>query len=169
MQSSETLRPRSLWSRILPYLIGVSVPLAVGGLATLLSGGGKDFYETVALPSFAPPAPLFPIVWTVLYLLMGFSATRVLLRRERDPSSAQMGLIYAALSLYANFIYTIIFFRFRLFLVSFLLLLVLLTLIILTIVKYRHVSRAAARAQIPYAVWTTLATALTLAIYHLNR
>ena len=57
--------------RIKPYLIGTLVPLAVGGLSALLSGAGEGFYETVSLPAFAPPALLFPIDWSILFLLMG--------------------------------------------------------------------------------------------------
>ena len=57
-----------------PLLICLAVPLAVGGLSALLTGGGMDFYETVSKPPLSPPGWLFPVVWTALYLLMGYSS-----------------------------------------------------------------------------------------------
>jgi tryptophan-rich sensory protein len=155
--------------RIKPYLIGTLVPLAVGGLSALLSGAGEGFYETVNLPAFAPPALLFPIVWSILFLLMGYSSVTVFLHRERDRSHALDGLVLYTASLVVNFFYPIFFFRFRFFLFSFFWLILLLSLVLLTVWKYAKVSRAAARAQLPYAAWVAFACVLTLAIFLLNR
>lgn len=157
------------WHKIKPYLIGIAIPLAVGGLSALLSGGGKDFYQTVTLPPASPPAILFPIVWGILFLLMGISSVKVYLARERDPMAARDGLVFYGISLFVNFFYSIFFFRFRLFLFSFLWLLLLLALILVTIGKYARISRGAARAQIPYAAWVAFAGYLTFAIYLLNK
>ena len=157
------------WSKIKPYLIGILVPLAVGGLSAWLSGSGKDFYQTVTLPPLAPPSILFPIVWGILFLLMGIASTKVYLARERDPEAARDGLVFYGASLIVNFFYSIFFFRFRIFFFSFLWLLLLLSLILLTIWKYAKVSRGAARSQIPYAVWVAFAGYLTFAIYWLNK
>ena len=157
------------WSKIKPYLLGVAVPLAVGGLSTLLSGGGDGFYDTVTQPSFSPPPYIFPVVWAILYILMGISATTVILRYKQDARAARDGLVFGAISLYMNFFYSILFFRFRLFLLSFFWLYLLLVFIILTILHYRRISRFAARAQIPYAVWVSFAGLLTLMIWYLNR
>ena len=152
-----------------PYLIAIAIPLAVGGLSALLSGGGKDFYDTVTLPPLAPPPILFPIVWGILFVLMGISSAKVYLARKKDPIAARDGLVFYGVSLFVNLFYSLFFFRFRIFLFSFLWLLLLLALILLTIAKYARVSRGAARAQIPYAVWVAFAGYLTLAIYLLNR
>ena len=157
------------WSKIKPYLFGTLIPLAVGGLSALLSGAGRGFYETVRLPAFAPPPILFPIVWGILFLLMGYSSVTVFLKRARDRSHALDGLVLYTASLAVNFFYPIFFFRFRFFLFSFFWLILLLSLVLLTIWKYAAVSRAAARAQIPYAVWVAFAGVLTFSIYLLTR
>ena len=60
---------KSLW-------IALAIPLAVGGLSTLLSGGAGD-YRMLTQPPLSPPGWVFPIVWTVLYLLMGYSSYRI--------------------------------------------------------------------------------------------
>ena len=157
------------WSKIKPYLFGIALPLAVGGLSALLSGGGDDFYETITLPPLSPPPILFPIVWGILFTLMGFASAKVFLARSRNPEAARDGLVFYGTSLFVNFLYPIFFFRFRLFLFSFFWLLLLFLLILFTVWKYAKVSVGAARSQIPYAVWVAFAGYLTLAIYLLNR
>jgi len=59
-----------------PLLIALAIPLAVGGLATLLSGG-TQLYGQLTKPPLSPPGWLFPVVWTVLYLLMGYASYRI--------------------------------------------------------------------------------------------
>ena len=159
----------SLFQRIKPYAVGILIPLAVGGLSALLSGGGMDFYDTIAQPPFAPPALLFPIVWGVLYVLMGISSVLVYKRRARDPLAARDGLVLYGASLVVNFFYSIFLFRARIFLFSTLWILLLLCLICAYVWKYARVYRPAALLQIPYLLWTAFATYLTLAIYLLNK
>ena len=160
----------TLFQKIKPYLIGILIPLAVGGLSTWLSGSlGDDFYSTINVPPFAPPAILFPIVWSILYILMGISSALVYLKRERAPIAARDGLALYAASLVVNFFYSIFLFRLRLFLFSSFWTLLLLVLIAAYIWKYARVSRPAAYLQIPYLIWCAFATYLTFAIYLLNK
>ena len=78
-------------------IILLGIPLAVGGLATLLSGG-MDSYQTVNQPPLSPPGWVFPVVWTVLYLLMGEASYRVL-TSGKDPAQIRKALIaYGALA-----------------------------------------------------------------------
>lgn len=160
----------SLFQKVKPYLIGILIPLAVGGLSTLLSGSlGDDFYSTINVPPFAPPAILFPIVWSILYILMGVSSTLVYLKKERAPIIARDGLVLYGASLVVNFFYSIFLFRLRLFLFTSFWTLLLLVLVAAYIWKYARVSRPAAYLQIPYLIWTAFATYLTFAIYLLNK
>lgn len=159
----------TLFQRIKPYLVGILIPLAVGGLSALLSGGGMDFYDTITVPPFAPPPLVFPIVWGILYVLMGISSTLVYLKRERDPVAARDGLALYGASLIVNFFYSIFLFRLRLFLFTSLWILLLLALVAAYMWKYARVSRPAAYLQIPYLVWTAFATYLTFAIWFLNK
>ena len=159
-----------LLQKIKPYFFAILIPLAVGGLSALASGSlGDDFYSTINVPPFAPPAILFPIVWSILYVLMGVSSAIVYTKRERDPIATRDGLSLYGVSLLVNFFYSILLFRLRLFFFSTLWILLLLVLIVAYMWKYARVSRPSAYLQIPYLLWTAFATYLTLAIYLLNK
>ena len=156
-------------NNIRSYIVAVIVPLAVGVLSALLTRGNMDIYSQVKTPPLSPPAFLFPVVWTILYVLMGVSSGLVWNRRENDLQAARSGLMYYAASLAFNFTWSIIFFNLRSFLVALAWLLVLLYLIICTIIEYRKVSLVAARLQIPYVVWVSFAGYLNAGIWLLNR
>lgn len=63
--------------KYLPILIFSAVSLGVGGLSALFTAGNMKIFDSVKMPPLSPPAAVFPIVWTVLYALMGVSAGRV--------------------------------------------------------------------------------------------
>lgn len=156
-------------SSIKTYGIAIAIPLAVGILSSMLTMDNMRIYGEVETPPLAPPSILFPIVWTVLYVLMGISSGIVWQNRAKDPKSAEEGLSYYAVSLVFNFTWSIIFFNFRQFFVAFVWLLILLYLIIRTILAYRKVSPVAAYLQIPYALWVAFAGYLNIGIWYLNR
>jgi len=157
-----------MWKKWKPYVISVLIALGVGALSAFLSRNNMDLYSDIVLPPLAPPSILFPIVWTILYILMGISAAIVYQNREKDPDAAQNGLISYALSLAVNFFWSLIFFNLRAYLFAFIWLLCLLFLILRTIFFYRKVSPPAAILQIPYTVWVIFAGYLNLAITLLN-
>ncbi len=157
-----------MWKRIKPYLISCVISLGVGALSAFLTRENMDLYSTIQTPPLAPPAILFPIVWTVLYLLMGISAAAVYTKRQDAPEDAKTALFTYALSLVVNFFWSILFFNARAFLFSFIWLLCLLFLILRTITFYKKVRPWAAYLQIPYALWVTFAGYLNLAIFLLN-
>ena len=150
------------------YIIAIVIPLAVGGLSALLTMGNMDLYSTINTPSLSPPAILFPIVWSVLYLLMGISSGMIAnspaLRIKKQSAFFSYGL-----SLFFNFFWSVIFFNFRAFLFAFIWLAVLLFLIVRTIMKYHRIKPAAAYLQIPYALWVAFAGYLNFAIWLLNK
>lgn len=151
------------------YAIAIAIPLAVGLFAALLTRDSMMIYDTLQQPPLAPPAWLFPVVWTILYVLMGVSSGLVWGKREEDPATVSEGLSAYALSLGFNFLWSILFFRCRWLLAAFFWLLGLLYLILRTIAAYRRVSRPAAYLQIPYALWVTFAGYLNFAVWYLNR
>ena len=155
-----------MWKKLKPYLISCAIPLAVGGLSALLTAGGTKLYDRIEMPPLSPPALIFPIVWTLLYLLMGISAAGVFL--SPDSRDAGAGLTVYAISLLFNFFWTLFFFRAEAFLFSFIWLCLLWFLILLTILLYRRVVPWAAYLQIPYLLWVTFAGYLNLGIYLLN-
>ena len=71
--------------RIKTYAIAIAIPLAIGGLSALLTRNSMDIYKEVAMPPLSPPSWLFPVVWGILYLLMGISSGIIWENRERDP------------------------------------------------------------------------------------
>jgi len=151
------------------YAVAIGIPLFIGGLSALLTMKNMQIYEQVQTPPLSPPSILFPIVWTVLYILMGVSSAIIWRNRQRDEPAADKGLLIYAISLFFNFVWSILFFNFRLFLFSFVWLIVLLGQIIGTIVYYKKVSLTAAYLQIPYALWVTFAGYLNAGIWILNK
>ena len=155
-------------AKIKPYVISVLISLAVGGFSALLTMGNMDIYSEVYTPALSPPGFLFPIVWTVLYTLMGISAAIIYGKREEYPSQVRHALTVYAFSLFVNFFWSIIFFNMRSFLFAFVWLLLLWYLILKTIMLYKQISPVAAYLQIPYLIWVTFAGYLNLGIFLLN-
>lgn len=151
------------------FVIAIFLPLLVGGLSALISSGGMDFYKTIIRPPLSPPSVLFPIVWSILFILMGISSAIIYNTKSVSPPKKRLAFYTYALSLFFNFFWSIFFFNFNLFLFSFFWLLILLFLILRTIMKYYKINPIAAYLQIPYLVWVTFAAYLNLAIWWLNR
>lgn len=150
------------------FAISIAIPLAVGGLSALLTMGNMDLYSQINKPSIAPPAILFPIAWSVLYVLMGVSSGMICSSPALNIKKQSAMLSYGA-SLFFNFFWSIIFFNMRQFLFAFIWLLVMLFFIIRTIMKYYRIKPLAAYLQIPYAVWVAFAGYLNLQIWLLNK
>ncbi len=156
-------------NKIKPYVISCAIALAVGGLSALLTAGSMDLYSEIVQPPLAPPSFLFPVVWTVLYILMGIGAAMIYLEKDRMPREVSHALIVYAVNPFLNFFWSIIFFNMRAFLFSFIWLVLLWATIIVMIIKFRHIKPLAGYLQIPYLVWVTFAGYLNLAIYILNK
>ncbi len=158
-----------MWKKVKPYVISILIALAVGGLAAFLTRNSMDIYKEIELPPLAPPSILFPIVWSVLYVLMGISAAMVYGRKKSEPILVKDALSIYGINLVVNFMWSIIFFNFRRFLFAFIWLLFLLFIIIRMIIDFRKIRPAAGYLQIPYAVWVAFAGYLNFGIWWLNR
>ena len=156
-------------STIKIYAISIAIPLLVGGISALLTMGNMSLYEEVIQPPLAPPPILFPIVWTVLYVLMGISAAMIYTERRVEKNERTAALMPYGASLFVNFFWSILFFNFRAFLPAFVWLILLEFLIVMTIISYRRINTGAAYLQIPYAIWVAFAGYLNVAIWWLNR
>lgn len=150
------------------YVFWIAVTEAVGLVAGLLTREATEIYKTtVEKPPLSPPAILFPIVWTVLYALMGVSAARVSLTKS---SAQRKNAIYIYVAqLVFNFFWSIIFFSFQAFGFAFIWILVLWALILAMILKFRKIDMFAGNLQIPYLVWVTFAAYLNIGVWFLNR
>ena len=149
------------------FIIAILLPLAVGGLSAFLTMGNMDIYATINPPFLAPPAILFPIVWTLLFTLMGISAAIIYLSNAPATEKTKALFVYAV-SLFVNFFWSIFFFNMQEFTLSFIWLILLWALIFLTILDYSKINKAAAYLQIPYLIWVAFAGYLNLAIVLIN-
>lgn len=146
----------------------IAIPLVVGGIASWLSGGAMEAFQNLNKPPLSPPGWLFPVVWTILYTLMGISSYLVI------TSDANQSDIYRALSVYGyqlivNFLWPTFFFNFQWYLFSFFWLVLLWILVLVMIILFYSISKKAAYLNIPYLVWLTFAGYLNLGIWLLNR
>lgn len=157
-----------MFSKLKPYIISILIALAVGGASALLTMGNMNIYSEIRTPPLSPPSILFPIVWTVLYILMGISAAMIYTDKISTKKEKAEALLPYSSSLIVNFAWSIIFFNFRAFFVAFIWLLLLLYLIIKTVIEYKKINPLAAYLQIPYAIWVSFAGYLNLGIWLLN-
>ncbi len=145
-------------------IIAILIPIAVGTLSALFSGN-MSLYSTINKPPISPPGFIFPIVWIILYILMGISSYLVY---ESDNPDTGNALKTYALQLFFNFWWSIIFFRFSLYLFAFLWLLVLIALIAVMIYRFYQINKISSYLQIPYLIWCLFAAYLNFMIYRLN-
>lgn len=153
------------WKSSRPYIISVFIALAVSWLCVASNSGALSLYDTLKLPAFSPPSWLFPVVWTILFLLMGISAAMIW---ESGAPGAGDALFVYGTQLIVSFLWTLFFFIFESFLLAFFWLVFLFLLTLLMISKFGAISKKAAKLQIPYAVWSVFAGYLNFAICVLN-
>lgn len=152
-----------------PYIISIIISLGTGIISALLTRGNMNLYEEISTPALSPPSILFPIVWTILYVLMGVSAALIYNSIYIDSDKRVKALSTYGLSLIVNFFWSIIFFNMRMYFFAFIWLILLWVLVLKTILEYWEINKAAAIIQIPYLLWVTFAGYLTFSIYLLNR
>lgn len=150
------------------YVISILIPLGVGLLASFLTRGDMKLYGELQQPALAPPAILFPIVWTILYVLMGIGSARISLADPKGNGTGFARTLYR-IQLFLNFLWPIVFFKFQAFGGAFVLILLLLYTIIRMILEFYRLDRRAALLQIPYLLWVAFASYLNLATALLNR
>lgn len=147
--------------------ISAGIALLTGYLSGYLSGGQKELYQTLNQPPFAPPAWLFGVVWTVLYILMGIAAYLIYISAESSPERTKALILYA-LQLFVNFSWSIVFFRFQSYGAAVLVLALLLILVALTMMLFYKINRCAAFLLIPYFLWLLIAYYLNIGVFVLN-
>ena len=149
------------------YVFWILFTEAVGFLSGWLTRESTRLYsETIVQPPLSPPAIVFPIVWVILFALMGIGAARIDLS---PPSSGRTrSLRIYILQLAVNFLWSIIFFNLQKYGLALLWLIFLWVLILWMILSFRKVDRTAALLQIPYLLWVTFAAYLNFGVWVLN-
>ena len=155
---------KSTWKT---YAFWIVLAEAVGALSGWLTRKGvKTYNATVEQPPLSPPSITFPIVWGILFALMGIGAARIYLSFTSRERSLSLALFFVQLTF--NFFWSIIFFNFQAFGFAFLWLIVLWGMILLMIFLFRKVDKLAAWLQIPYLLWVTFAAYLNFGVWLLN-
>ncbi|MGH4122813.1 MAG: TspO/MBR family protein [Clostridium sp.] len=152
---------------IIALIISVLLAEGVGFLSGFLSMSASSDYKNFNKPSFAPPGWVFPVVWTILFLLMAIAAYRIWMK-GRSGEDVTKALVLYVVQLFFNFLWSIIFFRFRLYAIAFLELLLLLVFILLTTFEFHRIDKISAYLMIPYIAWVSFAGVLNCTIWMLN-
>ncbi len=148
-------------------LIAVAIPLAVGGLSAFLTRDAMKEFAKLDQPPLSPPGWVFPVVWTILFLLMGVASYLVWNAPDTKGEKSRALTVYG-LQLVVNFLWSIFFFNMGWYLFSFAWLVFLWVLIIETVLQFWKFSHAAGTLLIPYLAWVTFAGYLNFVIYLLN-
>lgn len=154
-------------SKIKVYAVFLLITGAIGGLSALLTNMGMESYKAAQKPPFTPPDIVFPIVWTVLFVLMAISAARVWL--TDNSRLRNHGILVYFIQLFFNFFWSVLFFNFQAYGLSFLWIIGLWLLILLMIVKFYRADKIAGLLQIPYLLWVSFAAYLNFMVYQLNK
>lgn len=142
----------------------LAIPLILGVIVGFLSRPTAS-YEALVKPFFSPPGFVFPIVWTILYLLMGISS--YLIAQSNNPRRYPALITYVE-QLFVNLAWSPIFFTLNFRFLAFLWILFLIYLVVKMIVQFKRVSHRAAYLQIPYLLWLIFAALLNFSIVILN-
>ncbi len=149
------------------YITGILIPLGVGFLSAFLTRDSMNIYQSIIKPDLAPPGIVFPVVWTILYILMGVGSAMIYNSKADEKYKSRVLWLYG-LQLTVNFFWSILFFKQRAFLLSFIWLVALWLLIAAMIAGFGKINKTAALLQIPYLLWVTFAGYLSRMIYLLN-
>ncbi len=149
-------------------VISIAIPLAVGGVAALFTRDSMMQFATVVKPPLSPPAWLFPLVWTILYTLMGISSYLIAESGASEEEIAQARTIYY-FQLALNFLWPLLFFGLNWYFLAFLELIALWIAVFLMIKKFGEISPTAAYINVPYIIWLTFAAYLNFGVWWLNR
>ena len=146
------------------YVKSILIPVFIGGIVGLIISGSID-YNSLQKPFLAPPSILFPIVWTILYILMGVSYGILKSKALIEPKTK---FIYY-LQLFVNATWSIFFFTLKWRLFAFIWIILLDLLVIIMIIEFYKKNKIAGLKQIPYLLWVLFASYLNLAVYLLNK
>lgn len=151
------------WKKL---LICLAIPLGVGALSVLVSGG-MGSYNDFLQPPLSPPGWVFPVVWTILYLLMGYASYRILVA-DAPEKQKRTALLWYGIQLVLNFLWSPVFFGLDWYLLAFFILLALWVAVYITMKLFGNIDETASDLLLPYILWITFAGYLNLGVYLLN-
>lgn len=150
--------------RVGVLIVSLLIPLAVGIFSAFLTSSDMESYEVFNKPLLAPPGWVFPIAWTILYILMGV-ASYLVYTSDADPVIKRKALTFYAAQLILNFFWSTLFFTYCVYLISLIWLLAMWLLVLICIIKFYQISRPASYMMVPLFLWSTFAAYLNLAYF----
>ena len=151
------------WKSLSLYL---AVPLGIGGLSALFTRNGMQYFsQAVNQPALSPPSWIFPVVWTILFLMMG-TASYIIAVSKHPARKKALGAY--ALQLALNFLWPVLFFNLKAYLISFFWIILLWLLVWLTFTRFFKINNTAGKLLIPYLLWLVFAAYLNFGVYLLN-
>lgn len=151
-------------NKTLEFIKSILIPVVLGGIVGLIISNFMD-YDIINKPLLSPPAIVFPIIWTILYILMGISYG---ILKTNNLADEKVNSVYFT-QLLTNITWPIVFFAFKWRFIAIIWIIVLLILIIYMTAIFYKKNKSAGLLQIPYIIWTIFATYLTIGVYVLNK
>lgn len=151
-------------NKTLEFIKSILIPVILGGIVGLIISNFMD-YDIINKPLLSPPAIVFPIIWTILYILMGISYG---ILKTNNLADEKVNSVYFT-QLLTNITWPIVFFAFKWRFIAIIWIIVLLILIIYMTAIFYKKNGLAGLLQIPYIIWTIFATYLTIGVYVLNK
>lgn len=146
-------------------LFYIFITILIGALPSVFVFKGMQEYKLLNKPPLSPPSIVFPIAWSLLYILMGISIYRVMKTNNERKSEAK--LIYF-IQLVINALWTPIFFGFKEYFLAFLWIIMLILLVITMIITFFKIDKVSSYLNIPYLLWLLFASYLNFGIFVLN-
>lgn len=157
-------------NKYVKILVFMATCIAVGYVSgTATQSSVLSWFPTLVKPSFNPPSWVFGPVWSLLYCMMGIAAGLVWHRIDREPEAVRKALLFFAIQLALNALWSVLFFGLRNPLLAFVEIIVLWLMIYETYLKFRSIDKIAGYLFIPYLIWVAFATLLNGSIWWLNR
>ena len=153
------------FKKILKVGLFIAIPLLIGGLSALITMGNMQLFDSINKPPLAPPKWLFPVVWTILYIMMGIASYFLY---KADSEEGREALVLYGIQLFFNFWWSIIFFNLKAYWFAAIWLFTMWIIILILLIKSKKIDVRAFWLLIPYFLWTTFAFYLNVGIAILN-
>ncbi len=154
--------------KVVGIIISILIPLGIGFISGYITKDAMATYENLIKPSFAPPGYIFPIVWTVLYILMGIASYRIY-KLGIEKKEVKNALFFYGVQLMLNFLWPILYFGLGLRFVAFIEIIVLFIFIVITTKKFFKLDKIAGYFMVPYLLWVAFASVLNYFTWRLNK
>ncbi len=153
------------FKKILKVGLFIAIPLLIGGLSALITMGNMQLFDSINKPPLAPPKWLFPVVWTILYIMMGIASYFLY---KADSEEGREALVLYGIQLFFNFWWSIIFFNLKAYWFAAIWLFTMWIIILILLIKSKKIDVRAFWLLLPYFLWTTFAFYLNVGIAILN-